>query len=258
MVLRHSVGKMRRDSSCAASLQPDHPVDERGKTAGAPGLAVGVEHRVLARIRGRCRSRGDAGQWVRERRRFDRLRGQDKSRKVQPVGRLENARDFKHAANIAEIRHTLRFLQCRCSCSAFNTLWLMREPQRRFFAFVQAAFARRAVARAKPFLVKAPQAAQKTGRRSLARRRQSRRRVRARAAPRALAATRPLQGVRLRRHGVRRGFFLNSMEDFCFVRRGIVSGFAEAGIHRAATTMSLCLDQPRWCDQHHTVSSRAS
>ena len=51
---------------------------------------------------------------------------QDKSRKVRPVGRLENARDFKHAPNVAKIRHNLPFLPRSCSCSAFDTLWLMR------------------------------------------------------------------------------------------------------------------------------------
>jgi hypothetical protein len=32
-------------------------------------------------------------------------RGQDKSRKVRRVGRLENAGDFKRAPNVAKIRH---------------------------------------------------------------------------------------------------------------------------------------------------------
>jgi len=64
MWLRRSDGKLRRDGSRAASLQLDHPVDERGRLHGAPGLAVIVEHRVPARIRGPCRNRGDVGQWV--------------------------------------------------------------------------------------------------------------------------------------------------------------------------------------------------
>ena len=62
MMLRHSDGKMRRDGSRAASWQPDHPVDERGRLHGALGLAVVEQPRVLARIRGPCRSRGDVGQ----------------------------------------------------------------------------------------------------------------------------------------------------------------------------------------------------
>ena len=53
-------------------------------------------------------------------------RWQDKSRKVRPVGRLENAADFKHAPNVAKIRHNLPFLPRSCSCSAIDTLWLMR------------------------------------------------------------------------------------------------------------------------------------
>jgi hypothetical protein len=122
MWLRHSDGKLRRDGSRAASRQPDHPVDERGRLHGAPGLAVIVEPRVVARIRGPCRSRGEVGQWVRQRRMLGRLRRQDKSRKVRPVGRLGNTCNFNHAPNIAKIRHNLPFLpRCRSS-SAFDTL----------------------------------------------------------------------------------------------------------------------------------------
>ena len=48
--------------------------------------------------------------------------GQDKSRKVRPVGRLGNTCNFNHAPNIAKIRHNLPFLpRCRSS-SAFDTL----------------------------------------------------------------------------------------------------------------------------------------
>jgi hypothetical protein len=65
-------------------------------------------------------------EWVRTRKKLDRLGWQDKSRKVRPVGRLENAGDFKHAPNIAKIRHNLPFLPRSCFCSAFDTLWPMR------------------------------------------------------------------------------------------------------------------------------------
>src|SRR5205085_6943008 len=44
-------------------------------------------------------------------------RGQDKSRKVRPVGRLGNVSSFNHTPNIAEIRHTLLILPGRCSSS---------------------------------------------------------------------------------------------------------------------------------------------
>jgi len=126
MMLRHSDGKMRRDGIRAARTQPDFAVDERGRLHGTPGLSCMVECRGLACIRGLVTTEEMKDEWVRTRKKLDRLGWQDKSRKVRPVGRLENAGDFKHAPNIAKIRHTLRFLQCRCSCSAFDTLWLMR------------------------------------------------------------------------------------------------------------------------------------
>jgi hypothetical protein len=48
--------------------------------------------------------------------------GQDKSRKVRPVGRLGNASKFNHTRNIAKTRHNLPFLLARCSSSVFVTL----------------------------------------------------------------------------------------------------------------------------------------
>ena len=122
MWLRHSDGKMRRDGSRAALLQPDHAVDERGRLHGASGLAVVEPPRVLARIRGPCRNRERNGEWVRASQRDDRLRRQDKSRKVRPVGRLESSSNFSHASNIAKLWRSLPFLRMRCSSSAFGTL----------------------------------------------------------------------------------------------------------------------------------------
>jgi len=48
--------------------------------------------------------------------------GQDKSRKVRPVGRLRNASNFNHAPNVAMMRHNLPFSPLRCSSSVFDTL----------------------------------------------------------------------------------------------------------------------------------------
>jgi hypothetical protein len=52
--------------------------------------------------------------------------GQDKSRKVRPVGRSGNASKFSHTRNIAKTRHNLPFLIGRCSSSVFNTLGRLR------------------------------------------------------------------------------------------------------------------------------------
>ena len=49
--------------------------------------------------------------------------GQDKSRKVRPVGRLRNVSNLNHAPNIAKNRHTLLFSRPRCFSSTFRTLW---------------------------------------------------------------------------------------------------------------------------------------
>jgi hypothetical protein len=60
------------------------------------------------------------GDWARET--SDRG-GQDKSRRVRPVGRLEDGSNFNHVPNIANIQRTLPFLIARCSLSVFDTLW---------------------------------------------------------------------------------------------------------------------------------------
>ena len=72
-------------------------------------------YRVPLRIPGRPKP----GNWVLEG--SDRG-GQDKSRKVRPVGRLGNASKFNYAPNIAKTRHNLQFLLARCFCSLFVTL----------------------------------------------------------------------------------------------------------------------------------------
>ena len=50
-------------------------------------------------------------------------RGQDKSRKVRPVGRLGIANNFKRSSNIARIKRNLLPLLPHCIHSDINTLW---------------------------------------------------------------------------------------------------------------------------------------
>jgi hypothetical protein len=49
-------------------------------------------------------------------------RGQDKSRKVRPVGWLGNVSSFNHAPNIAMILRNSPFSPSRCLSSVFDTL----------------------------------------------------------------------------------------------------------------------------------------
>ena len=121
MWLRRSDGKLRRDGSRAALLQRHYPVDERGRLHGASGLAVVDEPRVLARIRGPCRSKGEVGQWVRQRSMLDRLRRQDKSRKVRPVGWVRDDSNFKPPSNIASNADNVPFSAMLSEHSSFDT-----------------------------------------------------------------------------------------------------------------------------------------
>ena len=49
-------------------------------------------------------------------------RGQDKSRKLRPIGRLRIVSNFNHAPNIAKLRDSLPFLSSLCPSSVFGTL----------------------------------------------------------------------------------------------------------------------------------------
>ena len=129
MWLRHADGKLRRDGSNAASLQPNHPVDERGRLHGAPGLAVVEEPRVVARIRGPCRNQERNREWVRWRSMLGRLRRQDKSRKVRTVGLGETEPNSRLPAHIASISRNLHFSKTPRSHSAFVTLRANHERE---------------------------------------------------------------------------------------------------------------------------------
>ena len=48
--------------------------------------------------------------------------GQDKTRKVRAVGRLEDGSNFNHAPNIAKIQRTLPFSTTRYRTTTFDTL----------------------------------------------------------------------------------------------------------------------------------------
>ena len=122
MWLRHADVKLRRDGIRAALLQRHYAVAERGRVHGAPGLACVVQCRGPSWIRGPCRNRGDQRQWVRARKKPDRLRGQDKSHKVRPVGWLGFAWKFRCALNIVKIQQNLRFRYHADHCSMIHTL----------------------------------------------------------------------------------------------------------------------------------------
>lgn len=126
MWLRHADGKMRRDGVRAALLQRDYAVDERGRVHGAPGLVAVVAQRVQAWRRGPCRKRERKREWVRSERRHDRLRGQDKSRKVRPVGCARKRIDFNDQLNIAATRRKVQLSPRRCSYTVFDAL---RRPE---------------------------------------------------------------------------------------------------------------------------------
>jgi hypothetical protein len=118
MLLRHSDGKMRRDGSNAASMQPNTAVAERGRLHGASGLAVVEQPRGPARIRAPCRSQERNGEWVRWRKMLGRLRRQDKAncRSLAPFGRKGLSAHW-----FLQIFATSKWRDARCAGGALRT-----------------------------------------------------------------------------------------------------------------------------------------
>ena len=78
-MLRQSDGKVRRDGSSAADVQPKHPVDERGRVHGASELEACEQPRIAENRFVYLRILKEKRRWRKEQRKHDRLRGQDKS-----------------------------------------------------------------------------------------------------------------------------------------------------------------------------------
>jgi hypothetical protein len=77
-MLRQSDGKVRRDGSSAAKVQPEHPVAERGGVQGASELQAREQKRVVEQNAVYYRSQKEKRRWQKEQRQHDRLGGQDK------------------------------------------------------------------------------------------------------------------------------------------------------------------------------------
>ena len=77
-MLRQSDGKVRRDGSSAADVQPEHPVAERGGVQGASELEVRERRRAVANSIVYSRVRKDERRCPQEQWKYDRLGGRDK------------------------------------------------------------------------------------------------------------------------------------------------------------------------------------
>ena len=77
-MLRQSDGKVRRDGSSAADMQPEHPVAERGGVQGASELEARERRRVVANSIVYSRIKKDERRCPQDQWKYDRLGGQDK------------------------------------------------------------------------------------------------------------------------------------------------------------------------------------
>lgn len=76
-MLRQSDGKVRRDGSSAADVQPERPVAERGGVQGASELEARERRRVVAKITVYYRIMKDKRRCPKEQWKNDRLGGQE-------------------------------------------------------------------------------------------------------------------------------------------------------------------------------------
>jgi len=76
-MLRQSDGKVRRDGSGAADMQPENPVAERGRVQGALELKHRRKQRVAENNAVYYRSQKEKRRWRKDQRKKCQLRGQD-------------------------------------------------------------------------------------------------------------------------------------------------------------------------------------
>lgn len=112
-MLRQSDGKVRRDGSSAADVQPEHPVAERGGVQGASELEARERRRAVANSIVYSRIGKDERRCPQEQWKYDRLGGRDKRaqgalRHVSRSGRkqVRHARVYRRAAFGASRSHT--------------------------------------------------------------------------------------------------------------------------------------------------------
>ena len=110
--LRKSTAKSRR-------LFRNESATSRRVRAGAIGGSTAMTRTACCRKSPRVPRVSWLGSWALGT--SDR-RGQDKAPKVRADGGLRTTSNFKHASNIAKIRHNFSFLPRRCSGSGFGNL----------------------------------------------------------------------------------------------------------------------------------------
>lgn len=81
---RQSDGKLHRDGSGAANMQPKHPVTECGRVHGASELHANERKRIIEYRFVYHRRRKEKRRWMQSLAKYDRLRGQDKGARGAP------------------------------------------------------------------------------------------------------------------------------------------------------------------------------
>ncbi|TGQ70992.1 hypothetical protein EN829_000960 [Mesorhizobium sp. M00.F.Ca.ET.186.01.1.1] len=126
-LLRQCGGKVRRDGSSAATLQPKHPVAERGGLLVASELDAKTRDRSLENKFVYYRGIEEKRRWKESLAKYDRLRRQDKASlrlRLALLGKLLSAHCFR-------LRKRSSFRPVRCVSDggiADNTLVVLANP----------------------------------------------------------------------------------------------------------------------------------
>jgi hypothetical protein len=120
-MLRQSDGKLRRDGSAAADVQPKNPVAERGRVQGALELKDRRKQRDTEKKSVYLRRKKEKRRWRKDQRKRRQLRGQDKKPHIAAwtVGCFGS--DFFDFLHIADHRCDVRVFHFANDFSEYRT-----------------------------------------------------------------------------------------------------------------------------------------
>ena len=113
---RQTDGKMRLDGSGAAKGQPEDPVDERGRVQGASELEAAKSKRAMANDRVYSRIQKEKRRCPEDRRKHNRLRGQDKRAHIALRSGCCFCTSFLRLRHLAEPKHKV------CACRKWRRI----------------------------------------------------------------------------------------------------------------------------------------
>lgn len=135
---RQSDGKLHRDGSRAATVQPKHPVAECGRVHGASELHANERKRIAEYRFVYHRSRKEKRRWMQSLAKHDRLRGPDKCQSARPDTKslIVPTPESPRTAPLSRSRYFLRRLTAVCRPRLCRRLMRRLDPADRTFSLL--------------------------------------------------------------------------------------------------------------------------